>query len=86
MNLLNHVLGIIVILMPIWILLSHVGSTVGLPLNWLLNTWLIIGAIVCWLYKVNIPIPSSKSLDLPGLVKVVWWVAWWPSYFNRGAK
>jgi hypothetical protein len=85
-NLFNPVLGIIVILMPIWILLSHVGSTVGLPLNSLLNAWLIVGAIVCRLYKISIPSPNSNYLDLPGLLKVVWWLAWWPRYLNRRSK
>lgn len=86
MNFFNHLLGIVVILMPIWVLLSHVGSTVGLPLNSILNAWLIIGAIVCRLYKVSIPAPNSKYLDLPGLLKVVWWLAWWPRYLNRSSK
>lgn len=86
MNFFNHVLGIVVILMPIWILLSHVGSILGLPLNSILNAWLIIGAIICRAYKVRVPVPHSKYLDLPGLLKVVWWLAWWPRYLNRSSK
>lgn len=82
----NCAFGIIVILMPFWILLSHLGATTGLPLNAILNAWLIIGAIVCRLYKVSIPRPHSNYLDLPGLLKVIWWLAWWPRYLKGRPK
>lgn len=85
MKLFNHVLGLAFILLPIWILLSHFGSITGLPLNSIMNAWLIVGALVCRYYKVSIPTPSDKYLDLPGLLKLLWWLAWWPRYL-KGTK
>ncbi len=79
---LNNFVAFIFIMTPIWILLGHIGKIIGAPLPLIANIWLLVGAGVCLLLRVRIPKPNGELIDLPGTLKVIWWLVWWPRYLK----
>lgn len=82
----NLVIAFAFIMTPIWILLSHFGALAGIPLVSISNLWLLIGAIVIRARGLKPPAPKTDSVDLPGMLALIWWAVWWPRYIGGQRK
>ena len=82
----NLVIAFLFIMAPLWLLLSHIGAIVGFPLVLVTNLWLLIGALVIRTRGLKPPLPKADSVDLPGMLSLIWWAAWWPRYIGNQRK
>jgi len=76
----NTIIAFVFVLTPIWILLSHIGTIVGLPVGSMLTLWIICGEVVIRVKRQPAPQLRTEFIDLPRALERLWWMLWWPRY------